>query len=83
MKRSTSPFERYGSANPNTDANLQLHTFIATDSLSSIAQKYYGDLQLWRLIAERNNIADVRNIEVGTVLIIPKRPHAKGIYEAE
>ncbi len=83
MKRSISPVEKFGSANPNTDANLQFHTFIATDSLSGIAQKYYGDLSLWRLIAKRNNIEDIRQIEVGTVLIIPKRPLAKGIYETE
>lgn len=82
MPRSVSPYERYGKAVPNTDAVLQIHTFIVTDTISSLAQKYFGDWRLWRLIAERNAIVDVRYIEPGTQLIIPQRPRVKGTYES-
>lgn len=81
-QRSVSPYEKYGATRSLDDAALQIHVFAATDSLSGIAQKYYGDWKLWRIIAERNNITDVRRIEVGTDLIIPRRPLARGRYES-
>lgn len=81
-ERSISPFEKFGSAFPLTDAAIQIHVFSATDTISSIAQKYYSDWSLWRLIAERNAIADVRKIETGTQLIIPHRPLEIGRYES-
>jgi nucleoid-associated protein YgaU len=81
-ERSISPFERYGNANPNSDATLQIHLFKRTDSITSLAQKYYGDWRLWRVIAERNNLTDVREIEPGTELIIPRRPLERGRYES-
>lgn len=80
--RSISPYERYGIAVPNTDAVLQIHTFIVTDTISLLADRYFGDWRLWRLIAERNAIADVRTIEPGTQLIIPQRPLRSGLYES-
>ena len=81
-QRSISPYERYGAAFPNADAVLQVHFFSVTDTLSGIAEKYYGDWRLWRVIAKRNNIADVRQIEIGTELIIPRRPMETGRYES-
>jgi len=81
-QRSISPYEKYGAAFPNADATLQVHVFSATDTLSGIAQKYYGDWKLWRVIAERNNILDVRQIEIGTELLIPRRPLERGRYES-
>jgi len=80
--RSVSPYERYGKATPNTDAALRVHTFVVTDTISSLAQTYFGDWRLWRLIAVRNQITDVRQIEPGTQLIIPQRPLVKGTYES-
>lgn len=80
--RSVTPYERYGRAVPVTDAVLQIHTFIVTDTVSSLADRYYGDWRLWRLIAERNAIVDVRRIEPGTQLIIPRRPLTSGTYES-
>ncbi len=81
-ERSISPFERYGAARPTADAVLQVHVFARTDKISALAQKYYGDWRLWRIIAERNKIADVRQIEIGTELIIPRRPLERGRYES-
>lgn len=81
-ERSISPFERYGSARPVNDVVLQIHVFTRTDRISDIAQKYYGDWRSWRLIAERNNLTDVRQIEIGTELIIPRRPLERGRYES-
>lgn len=81
-ERTASPFEKYGKAIPNTDASLHVHTFIATDTISLLAYRYYGDWTLWRLIAERNSLTDVRKIEPGTELIIPRRPLERGRYES-
>lgn len=81
-ERSISPFERYGTAFPVTDAALQIHVFSSTDTISLLAQKYYGDWRLWRLIAERNSLVDVRQINPGTQLIIPRRPLERGRYES-
>lgn len=80
-ERSVSPYEKYGAANPFTDASLRIHSFSATDSLSGLAYKYYGDWELWRVIAERNKIRDPRQVEIGTQLIIPQLPLKKGEYE--
>lgn len=68
------PYERYGQLSPDTDAHLQEHVYKATDTLSGLAHRFYGDWRLWRLIANRNNIIDVRNIPVGATLLIPLKP---------
>ena len=80
--RSISPFERYGAARPVEDAILQTHVFTVTDTISALAQRYFGDWRKWRLIAERNNLTDVRQIPVGTILIIPQLPLKTGRYES-
>jgi|CXWL01.1.fsa_nt_gi nucleoid-associated protein YgaU len=80
--RSVSPFERYGKANPLADATLRIHTVDVTDTISNLADKYLGDWRLWRLIAERNEITDVRQMTPGTQLIIPRLPLETGRYES-
>lgn len=80
--RSVSPFERYGRSTPTTDSSLQVHLFIVTDTISSVADKYYGDWRFWRLIAERNEITDVRQVAPGTQIVIPARPLEVGQYES-
>lgn len=80
--RSISPYERYGEPNPFADAALRIHTFTVTDTISKLADAYLGDWRLWRVIAERNNIIDVRQIVPGTQLLIPRRPLEKGRYES-
>jgi len=54
------------------EKDYQLYTVLAGDSLSLIAQKFYGDLYKWPLILEYNKIDNPDNIEVGMVLKIPK-----------
>jgi nucleoid-associated protein YgaU len=80
--RSVSPYEEYGVAEPDADASLRIHLFIQGETISALAELYYADWRLWRLIAVRNSIADVRKIEPGTELIIPDRPLQKGRYES-
>lgn len=43
------------------------------DSLSSIAQEFYGDPQMYQLIVDANGI-DRSNIRVGDELVIPPSP---------
>jgi nucleoid-associated protein YgaU len=80
--RSITPFERYGQPTPDADAHLVEYVFRALDTLSGIAHRFYNDWRQWRVIADRNNIIDVRAIEPGTVLLIPPRPLEKGRYES-
>lgn len=80
--RSISPYERYGKAFPIEDSAIKKHVWNVTDTLTNLAHKFYNDWRLWRLIADRNSIADARNIAVGTVLIIPRKPLEKGRYES-
>jgi LysM repeat protein len=54
------------------EKEYQLYTVVEGDSLSSIAEKFYGDLYKWPLILEYNNLNNPDNIEIGMVLKIPK-----------
>ncbi len=72
--RSVSPYEYYGAPAPIADAALTEHLFVAGETISGVAHRYYDDWRLWRVIAERNKIADVRRIAPGTTLLIPQRP---------
>lgn len=80
-ERSISPYERYGVAVPAGDAALEVHVWTVTDTISLLAHRHYDDWRLWRLIAEKNNLRDVRRIEPGTVLLIPRIP-LRGMYES-
>jgi hypothetical protein len=82
MERSISPYERYGKFNPQTDANLRVHVFDATETITGLAHRYFGDWRLWRLIANRNDIRDARQIAPGTQLLIPLKPQQRGRYES-
>lgn len=48
------------------------YTVVAGDWLSTIAGRAYGDIYSYEKIATANNIPDPNNIEVGTVLTIPR-----------
>ena len=80
--RSVTPYERFGKPSPAADAQLVEFTFRALDTISGLAHRFYGDWRLWRVIADRNGIVDVRQIEPGTVLLIPPRPLESGRYES-
>jgi nucleoid-associated protein YgaU len=80
MSRSISPYERYGGLSPESDAYLEEYVFKAADTLTGLAHRFYDDWRLWRLIADRNNIIDVRQIPAGTILLIPNRPRDEGRF---
>jgi nucleoid-associated protein YgaU len=41
------------------------------ETLPLIAHDAYGDVRQWPVIAEFNDISDVREVEPGTVLMLP------------
>ena len=47
------------------------YTVVAGDTLSALASRFYGDAELYRLIATASGIADPDAINVGQRLIIP------------
>lgn len=58
---------------PSESSNgTKRHRVTQGDSLWSIAAAEYGDPQLWRKIAERNDIENPRTLEPGRELAIPK-----------
>ena len=81
-QRSISPFERFGTATPSRDARLTIHVVARGETISQLAERYLGDWRLWRAIATRNKVLDVRAIAPGTELVIPSRPLEKGRYES-
>ena len=57
-----------------TQTSSQNYTVQAGDTLFLIAQKFYGDGNLWQLIYETNRAAlgpDPNQLQVGMVLVIP------------
>lgn len=82
MPRSVSPYERFGEVAPVADSFLTLHVLDATETISGLAHRYYGAWDRWRLICDRNNVADPRQIEPGTALLVPERPLELGRFES-
>lgn len=80
--RSLSPYQRYGELSPVSDAHLVRHEFIEGETIDGLAHRYWGDRTLWRAIADRNRINDVRQIAPGTVLLIPEMPVERGMFES-
>ena len=68
-----------GIANPNVVnvgqrlivADYTRYTVVAGDTLSRLAQRFYGDATLYRLIATASGIANPNVLNVGQQLIIP------------
>jgi len=50
------------------------HTVIETDSVTTLAAKYYSDPTRWRVIAAANELDDPRAIYAGQILKIPSLP---------
>jgi S-formylglutathione hydrolase FrmB len=50
---------------------VRTHTVVAGETLSALALRFYGDAELYRLIATASGIADPNVINVGQRLIIP------------
>jgi nucleoid-associated protein YgaU len=57
----------------NTGGQDQPYTTKPGDMLGKIAQHFYGDANLYPLIAKHNNIADPNKVGAGTALQIPVR----------
>lgn len=81
MSRSISPYESRGVFVPAADVNLREHVFNVSETLSGLAHRYYEDWSQWRLIANQNKIADPRQIEPGTRLVIPELPLEAGSFD--
>jgi nucleoid-associated protein YgaU len=83
MAKSIPPFLKYTKPTPQSDERLISHLFVAGEAIDDLAHHYWGDRTLWRDIADRNNILDVRQIQPGTILLIPERPLEEGAFESE
>lgn len=57
--------------NLREDASDLFYTVSDCDRIDLIAYKYYGDVRLWWVIAEFNNIINPLELYAGTVLRIP------------
>ena len=57
---------------PEIEKKYQTYVVQPGDSLSLIAEKFYGDLYAWPKILQANNLASPDNIEVGMTLNIPR-----------
>jgi len=54
---------------------------VANDSLSKLADKFYGDMELWSVLARENNIANPNIIFVDSTLTIPSKDRALQLKE--
>ena len=48
-----------------------VHTLMSGESLSKLAQKYYGDYKRFDIIAEYNNMEDATRVKIGQEIKIP------------
>ncbi len=55
----------------NSSDKTKRRVLSADDSIWAMAFREYGDVSQWRLIARHNRIARPREIEAGTVLVLP------------
>ena len=62
-----------GGQNPTSGALAarDSHTLTAGDSLQSLAYKAYGNAELWRHIAEANDIDDPMRLKLGSTVLVP------------
>lgn len=49
-------------------AERKTYTVVKGDTLWDIACRYYGDGTRWKILAEKNGVADPRKLPIGTVL---------------
>jgi len=71
--------EAPGAQNPTSGgpAGRRSHLVVQGDSLASIAQRELGDPNLWRVLAEMNDIDDPLIVVPGTSILVPSRHDAK------
>jgi phage tail protein X len=59
--------------NPTSGAKsaTDLHVLVEGDTLASVSYKHYGNANMWRAIAEANDIDDPMRLPMGTALLVP------------
>jgi hypothetical protein len=59
--------------NPTSGAKsaTDLHMLVDGDTLASVAYQHYGNANMWRAIAEANDLDDPMRLPVGTALLVP------------
>lgn len=64
------------SPSPSPAAEARTYAIRPGDTLSSIAEQYYGDAAEWRLIfeANRDRLTSPGSLQVGVTIRIPPRP---------
>jgi hypothetical protein len=60
-----------------TQAQSEAYVVEPGDSLRSIAEEFYGDVGLWTLIAEENNMTSTSVLQAGDEILIPPEPPAE------
>jgi len=65
----TDQLNRLGLSSPD---RTHTHILLQTDSLSSVANRYYDRPSVWRPIADSNGITDPRRLNAGRILEIPR-----------
>jgi nucleoid-associated protein YgaU len=58
------------------------HTLLQGETLASIAYREYGDPQLWRALAEFNEVDDPLRLRPGTTLVVPELTDLLAAVEA-
>jgi nucleoid-associated protein YgaU len=56
-----------------TGGDMQPYTIKAGDTLSHVSKVFYGNPNLYMLIAKENHLADPNNVRIGTTLQVPVR----------
>ena len=52
----------------------KMHKVTSGETLSSIAQRYYGAESQWSIVAKANPTVDPNRLKIGTLLVIPDAP---------
>ena len=63
------------------EGKVEDYKVVRGDSLSKLAEKYYGDQQLWPILARENKIANPNIIHVDSTLRVPSKDQAMKIKE--
>lgn len=59
-------------------AARKVHTVVAGDTLQSIAWREYGDPNMWRALADANDIDDPMRLRAGRSLLVPAAEELRG-----
>lgn len=62
--------ERFPTFFPDTAGDIN-HIVKEDDNLVNLSHVYYKDSRLWWKIADKNNLDDIFNLELGSQIIIP------------